>query len=227
MRIVFVGLSDDVSYAAGSLVEKHHEVIIIEADAKKIEQYEDSLDCSFLHGDGSKPNILEEVGPEQTDVLFCSTGDDQTNILASLVGKSLGFSRVVTHIRDQALESICLKLGLEDTIIPSRSIGRSLVDLVLGAQVPELSTVLRGESRFFLFLVGEDEVGPVRELRLPKRAKAICSYRSGNFELIDADTELQEGDEVVVLTYSDALEALRERFAGPEETGREEERDEV
>jgi len=226
MRIVFVGISDDVSYAAGSLVEKQHEVIIIEADAEKIEQYEDNLDCSFLHGDGSKPDILEEVGPEQTDVLFCSTRDDQTNILASLVGKSLGFSRVVTHSRDQALESICLKLGLEDTIIPSRSIGRSLVDLVLGAQVPELATVLRGESRFFLLMVGADEAGPVRELGLPKRAKAICFYRNSDFELTDADSELQEGDEVVVLTYSDALEALRERFAGPEEAGREEKKEE-
>ncbi|MEJ2690601.1 MAG: NAD-binding protein, partial [Deltaproteobacteria bacterium] len=44
-----------------------------------------------MQGDGSHPNILREVNPEQTDFLFCLTNNDQDNLIASLGGRSLGF----------------------------------------------------------------------------------------------------------------------------------------
>ena len=68
-------------------------MIIIESNPEKIEELSDILDCSFLNGDGSKPAILREVGPDQTDVLFCLSDSDQANLISSLVGRSLGFKR--------------------------------------------------------------------------------------------------------------------------------------
>ena len=38
-----------------------------------IDELSDEMDCSFLQGDGSRPDILREVNPEQTDILFCLT----------------------------------------------------------------------------------------------------------------------------------------------------------
>ena len=61
-------------------------------------------------------------------MLFALTDNDQANILASLVGRSLGFKRVVTKIQDAELEHICKELGLEDIIVPSRTIGRFLAE---------------------------------------------------------------------------------------------------
>jgi trk system potassium uptake protein TrkA len=103
-------------------------VVIIEQDKERIDALTEEIDCGFLHGDGSKPAILREADPEGTQVLFALTGNDQANILASLVGRSLGFKRVVTKIEDPELEHICKELGLEDVIVPSRTIGRFLAE---------------------------------------------------------------------------------------------------
>lgn len=212
MRVVMVGASEVAIATAPLLIKRNYEVVIIELDRDKIDALSEVLDCSFLHGDGSRPNILKEAGPKQTDFLFCLTNNDQNNIIASLVGRSLGYARVITRIRDSAFEPICLELGLEDIIIPSRTIGRYLVDMVAGVGTPDISTTIKGEARLFTFLASKEEEIPIGELNLPAQARVICYYRQGKFALPESDSVLKEHDEVVVLTHSDNLSALQERF---------------
>jgi len=57
------------------LIERRHEVIIIEKDRDEIINLSDTWDCR-LNGDGSKFEILREVDPEQTDALICLTDSD-------------------------------------------------------------------------------------------------------------------------------------------------------
>jgi hypothetical protein len=45
-------------------------------------------------------------------------------------GRSLGFPRVVARVDDDDFEHICIELGLEETVIPARTIARYLVDVV-------------------------------------------------------------------------------------------------
>jgi trk system potassium uptake protein TrkA len=212
MRIVFVGASEVTVRTAQLMVERGHKVVIIEIDHAKIEELSEQLDCSFLHGDGSKPDILREAGPEQTDILFCLTNNDQDNIIASLVGRSLGFHRIVTSIRDTDFEPICRELGLEATINPSRTISRYLADMATGSDILELSTVIKGEARFFTFIAGEEHECTVAELELPAQARVICYYREGRFTLADDTSKLRKDDEVVILAHSENLPALRQRF---------------
>jgi trk system potassium uptake protein TrkA len=212
MRIVFIGAGKVGIETAKALVTKGHEVVIIETDKAKIDELSEEMDCSFLQGDGSRPDILREVNPEQTDILFCLTDSDHANVIASLVGRSLGFKRVVTSISDEQFEVICHELGLKDTIIPSRTITRYLVDLVGGGENVELSTVIKDVARFFILIAGEEDVVAAKDLKLPAAAKVICYYRDGKFSHADEDTTFRIGDEIVILTHSKNMPALQERW---------------
>ena len=212
MRTVFVGAGKVSIGTAKALIKKGHEVIIIESDKAKIDELSEEMDCSFLQGDGSRPDILREVNPEQTEILFCLTDSDQANVIASLVGRSLGFTRVVTSIGDEQLEGICRELGLKDTIIPSRTISHYLEDMVEGTENLALSTVLKEEARVFMFIADEEDAVTVEDLGLPQEAKVICYYREDRFGLAEQGTKLQKGDEVVVLTHSKNMLALQERW---------------
>ena len=212
MRTVFIGAGKVSIGTAKALIKKGHEVVIIEIDKAKIDELSEDMDCSFLQGDGSQPNLLREVNPAQTDVLYCLTDSDQANVIASLVGRSLGFKRIVTGIGDPQFESVCHELGLKDTIIPSRTISRYLEDMVSGTENVELSMVLKDEARFFTFTAEEENAVPVKELKLPAEARAVCYYRDGRFALADEGSKLKKGDEVVVLTHSKNMPALQERW---------------
>jgi trk system potassium uptake protein TrkA len=212
MRTVFVGAGKVSIGTAKALIKKGHEVVIIETDKAKIDELSEVMDCSFLQGDGSQPNILREVNPTQTDFLYCLTDSDQANVIASLVGRSLGFKRVVTRIGDPQFEVICHELGLKDTIIPSRTISRYLGDMVGGTENVDLSAVLKDEARFFTLTAKEEDAVAAKDLKLPADAKVICYYRDGKFSHADEETTFRIGDEVVILTHSKNMPALQERW---------------
>jgi len=219
MRIVFVGASDISLAAAEGLIRKGHDVVIVDSDKAKIEEHSARLDCSFLQGDGSRPDILRKVDPAGTDVLFCLTDDDRVNVIASLVGRSLGFKRVVASIADAQYGGICRELGLQDTIIPAQAIGQLLEDMVSGAEGAELSNVIKGDARLILVVAREEDAGAAKALELPPDARLVCLYRGGEFALVGPETRLRKGDELVILTHSKNLVALQERWNPPRPRG--------
>ena len=213
MRVVFVGAGEVSARTAEFLIGKGHEVIIIDKDSERLEALSDHLDCSFLNGDGSNPAILREVSPEKTDVLIGLTDDDQDNLIASLVGRSLGFKRVITSIQNPEFVDICRELDLDHTIIPSRTISRYLADMIQGVDIMELSTVMKDTARFFTFVAAKEDAGVIKNLELPDTAKIVCYYREGRFFLADAETKLKKDDEVVIITDNDTLPELKERWS--------------
>ncbi len=212
MRVVFIGAGELSLSTARILIKRGYEVVIIEQEREKIDELSDEMDCGFIHGDGSKPAILREVGPKQTDVLFCLTKNDQDNIIAGLVGRSQGFHRVVPSIRDEEFQTICNELGLKDTISPTGTISRYLADMLTGIDFLELSTIIKDEARFFSFTVDKQQEGSIEDLDLPEEAKAVCYYREGNFNIIEGEYTLKADDEVVILTHSKNLSTLQKRF---------------
>lgn len=212
MRTVFIGAGALTIMTAKILLKRAHEIIIVDENKEKLETLAKEMDCGFIAGDGSKPAILKETNPGETDVLFCLTNDDRSNILASLVGRSLGFKRIVTRIEDPELEHICIELGLEDTIIPARTIGRHLSDMVEGRDPFVLSTLIREEARVFSFVLHEADECILSELDIPENSRVICLYRDNKFLVPHNDEKLKTSDEVLIITHRDNLPALKERW---------------
>lgn len=217
MKAVFVGTETLAVMAAHEMLRRGHEVVMIERNKERIDGLAEELGCGFLHGDGTRPAVLREASPGDEDFLFCLTESDQTNIIASLVGRSIGFTNVVTRIQDPSFEHICLELGLNDTIIPAQTIGRYLADMLEGSDLLELSAMIKAEARVFSFVVGTEDAVPISDLQLPADTRVMCLYRDEHFVLPADDTTLHKGDEVVLITHSQQLQALHERWS---KTGR-------
>ncbi|MCW8829197.1 MAG: TrkA family potassium uptake protein [Gammaproteobacteria bacterium] len=213
MRAVLIGAGSLGVMTARLLLRHRHEVVLIDTDKERLDAVAEELDCGMICGDGSRPALLREADPEHTDHLFCLTNNDQTNILASLVGRSLGFPHIVTRIEDPQYEHICLELGLENPIIPARTIGRLLSDLFEGRDPLELSTMIRDEARVFSFVARDEDQARVEELPLPEDVRVICIYRSGTLTIPKGKDKVEPGDEVVLITHSKDLEKLKERWA--------------
>ena len=213
MRLAFIGTSTLTLTTAEMLLEAGHEVVLIEKDKQRIEDLSERFDAGFLHGDGTEPEVLRDAEPEDTDVLFCLLDSDQTNIIASLVGRSLGFQRVVPRIADRQFQRICNELGLENTVLPNKAVASHLVDLLHGEKSLEMSSLIRGDAEVFNFVVGEQDAGTVEELDLPPETRIICLYRDDTFNLPEKITELEVGDEVILVTHRNRLSELKKRFA--------------
>lgn len=212
MKAILIGASSTAIMTAQFLLKRNHEVIIIERDRDKIDELSHELDCGFLHGDGSKPALLRETNPEKSDVLYCLTSHDQTNIIASLIGRSLGFSKVITKIEDPSYEHICIELGLNATIIPSRTIGSHLADMFEGRDPIELSTMFRYDASTFSFVAQEKHVGEINDLALPKASRIMCIYRNEQLIIPEENERIELDDEVIIITSRKNIKALHEKL---------------
>lgn len=219
MKVIMIGATAIAVATAETLIARNHDVVIVEASKERIDALKDDLDCGFILGNGTKPAILRETNPSKDDLLLCLTNNDQTNILASLVGRSLGFERIVTKIEDPEFEHICRELGLSDIIIPDRNTAQTLVDMATGQLAEDFATFFKGDVRLLSFVLREGDPQRPADLDLPDRTRAIMVYRGGEMILPGAETKLQKGDEIVLVTMSHKLDALKERWHGTDRQG--------
>lgn len=87
-----------------------------------------------------------------------------------------------------------------------------LAKMVEGQDPLEVSAMVKGDARAFLFVVREADARPLGELDLPKETRVVCLYRGGALMLPGNDTSLKRGDEVVLITHVRHPERLAERF---------------
>ena len=156
--------------------------------------------------------MLSELGPGNTDFLFCMTASDQDNILAALAGKRLGFDRVVVMIEDSDFGGLCAELGLEDVLIPSQETANAVADRVAGIESVDLAPLMKTGIRFLSFAARKSEEGTVADLPLPDGAMALAVTREGEAELPGDETRIREHDTVYVVCSQGDVKELRERF---------------
>jgi len=212
MRIVIIGASGVTVQTVNLLLEHDHEVVVIEADQDRIDMLSDTLECGFLHGDGSKPAILEEANAENTDVLLCLSDSDQANIISALVGRELGYQRVILKVTDTDYESICAELKLEDLLVPDAEIGRALARLIEHEETAGAKAEVLGDLRFCTIRIRKKDAGRLSGLDLPKDVRVVAVTRDAASVLPEDDMSLKVDDKVLLLTTEATVETLQADF---------------
>lgn len=212
MRIAIIGANSVSVMAVKELQKSGHDVILIDKDEERLKELGEELDCGLMHGDGSRPSVLEDLSPENTDILICNTPDDQDNIIASLVARSLEFDRVVTKIEDPEFEQVCSELGLQDVICPDLEVAKNLSDVIAGRGT-NISRMLKAGLRVLSLTADEDAAGPLEALELPNDTRVIAVVRDEEPTIVTGgDFEIERDDLVLVLAREDDIDALQKRF---------------
>lgn len=98
MRVVILGGGKIGSAVAAELVSAGHQVQVVERDGEVAARLDETLACSVLHGDGCRPPVLEKAGVRQADVVIAVLGDDEDNLVACRLAKSIFQSRRVLAV---------------------------------------------------------------------------------------------------------------------------------
>ena len=213
MRVVFIGASTLTVMTADIMIRRKYEVVIVERDMNKIESLSTHLDCGFIHGDGTRPDVLRELEPHNVDILYCLVGNDQANLIASLVARSLGFKRVVTKIEDAEFEHVTIELGLPEIILPDRTISEYLADAIRGQDILTIASMIKGEARMHSFIVHSNMQGKFSALNFPEQIRVVGIYRNDEFKLLNSDPELKTDDEVILITYQKHIKSIEDHIA--------------
>ena len=89
MNIVILGAGQVGSSLAELLANENNDVTVVDLDTAHLQRLQDRLDIRTISGHASHPDILEQAGLEDADMLIAATQDDETNILACQIAHIL------------------------------------------------------------------------------------------------------------------------------------------
>lgn len=214
MRIVIVGGSKFGVATAEQLIEKGHEVVLIDENRQKLEELSEHLDCGMIQGDGSSPKTLREAFASEDDVLIALTNASDDNILTALVARSVGFGRVIPQIVSAELLDVCVELDLKDMITPHATVARSLCRALEDDTELARDTNLTEDLRLLRLDVSSQLDGrALSSLELPEDCRAVAIIHEEKERFAEQDDELAEGDEILFAVTSDQVEDLKSIFA--------------
>ena len=87
MYVIVVGAGKVGWNIARELLEKGHEVTLIENDRERYQTVEQELEHNIQYGDASELWVLERAGVQRADMVIAVTGDDEDNMLICQVAK--------------------------------------------------------------------------------------------------------------------------------------------
>ncbi len=213
MRIVIVGASEIGLSTARHMMEHGHEVVVVDKDRERLDEVGDMLDCGLIVGDGTKPGILKEAMNSSDNVLIAVTDFDQDNILSALIGRSVGFDKVIPQISQTDHRTICDELGLEFAIAPHETIARRLVDLIENRDALRADAALEGDARLFGLVIRKDSaVTALDDIALPEDSRIVCVFRNKTYRLPDRSGALETDDRVLILTNDQGYDALQDTY---------------
>ncbi len=216
MYVLIVGAGKVGWNLARELINKRHEVTVIESDQRRYSVVEQELEHSAQYGDGSELWVLERAGIERADLVVAVTGDDEDNILISQVAREkYGVVRVVARCNNPRNLQHFELLGVKPVI--------SATDLILRLiehEVPKYGLVhlldLPEERLEIIELEvadGSEAAGQaVKDLGLPDGSLVISILRDGGGFVPTGDSVVKAGDEVLHVLDVGLETSVTERF---------------
>ncbi len=191
---------------------------IIETDPGRCEKLNELLgdsDAMVINGDGRDLGLLEEEGIKNTQAFVALTGNAETNILACLTAKKLGVRKTVAMVEN--LDYVSMAEGLDiGTIINKKTVAAShIYQLMLGAEVSNLRSLMLVDSEVAEFTVAEGSKvtkKPVKDLGLPFGVTIGGLVRKGQGMLVNGNSRIEPGDSVMVFCHEQKLNNIEKFF---------------
>lgn len=213
MRLIIVGAGPLGQDLTKKMIEQGNEVVLIERDPQTAKELAESLDCTVIQAEGTRPDILEKAEIKQADAIVACTNNDQNNILIGLIAREAKVDKIIIKTDEQQFMDIAKKLGFYHIINPSNLSSMIISDVLRGVNTMELSNLVRSDVRFISVIVGEKLVEMnISEISLPDESAFIGLYRKKDFILAQEDPALEEGDELIVLTRVEHVNDLYEQL---------------
>ena len=223
MKVAIAGAGNVGTFIAADLKEAGHEVLLIEQDADLVTRQRAGLDVTWFIGDACEFNNLNDAGLAGVDVVVAATGDDEDNLVISLLAKQeFAVPRVVARVNHPKNEWLFNEAWGVDVSVSTPHLLTALVEEAVS--VGSLVRLLQfegGEARLVEVTLAEDSPAAeiaIAELGVPRDATIVAVIREGHVIVPRGDTVVQGGDEVLILVTPDSEGPVKDIFIGHKAT---------
>lgn len=217
MRIIIVGATPIGLDLAQQLIKKGYEVIFIVRDEKLAGNLSETLDCTVINAEGTRPDTLEKAEVERADAIVACTDHDQDNILIGVISRGYKVPEIIITTEDIQFMTVARKLGFHHVLNPPQTTSAIVYHTLRGIDTIELSTMMRGDTRFIsVFAPLKFNDVKLSEIPLPKGSAFIGLYRNDHFTVHLENPQVLEGDEILIVTKLENVTGIYDLFKAEE-----------
>jgi trk system potassium uptake protein TrkA len=226
-RVMILG-GGMVGSRVAELLGKTMRVKLIEMDEERAERLSADLEeTEVLLGDGSDKEVLLAAGLLDMDTFIAATGENETNIMSCLLAKHLmseqdkdlenTFRKTISLVNKEDYQVLATTSGSDIALNKKMLAGNEILTFIRRSELISVSH-LHGFDAEVVDLLAPPGSSitkkPLAQLQSAIAGKIIIGsvYRDGEWQAAVGDTQIQEGERVIVICGSLHFKDLRELF---------------
>lgn len=186
-----------------------YNIKLMDKDEERCALLADKLDSTLvLRGDGADQDFLREENAGEMDTVVSLTGSDETNILISLLAKSMGAEMVIPRLDNNDYFTLVEAIGIHYFVSPNSAAVNSILRYIRRGRVISAVSIRGDEAEAIeaVALAGSKIVGqPLADLDLPKGVLILAISRKGEVIIPWGQTVIEPDDHVVIVAARGSL----------------------
>jgi len=211
-NILVVGGSD-IGYRTALLLEEQGaSPRLIERDPERARHLAERLPgTTVLESDATDREFLKREHVEDVDVVVSVLGDDEANLLASLLAVRLGAERAVAVVEESEYVGLFEEVGVDVAVNPREVTAQEITRFTRERRAENVAVIEDERAEVIEFEVNGDSVlldRPISEAMadLPDGIVLGAITRGGELVVPRGDTVVEVGDHIVVFVDADVLD---------------------
>jgi trk system potassium uptake protein TrkA len=222
MKVMIAGAGNVGTFIASDLHSAGHDVLVIEQDPDLVARLRPTLDIEWLTADACEVSSLYAAGMADADVVVSATGDDEDNLVISLLAKQeFAVPRVVARVNHPKNRWLFSEAWGVDVSVSTPHLLTALVEEAVSVgslvRLLQLEGGRGGGARLVEVTLADDSPAAgysIADLEVPRDATIVAVVRDTHVVVPRGDTVLDTGDEVLALVTADSEDVVRSLLAG-------------
>jgi trk system potassium uptake protein TrkA len=222
MKVMIAGAGNVGTFIASDLHAAGHDVLVIEQDPDLVARLRPTLDIEWLTADACEVSSLYAAGMADADVVVSATGDDEDNLVISLLAKQeFAVPRVVARVNHPKNRWLFNEAWGVDVSVSTPHLLTALVEEAVSVgslvRLLQLEGGRGGGARLVEVTLAEDSPAAgysIADLEVPRDATIVAVVRDTHVVVPRGDTVLDTGDEVLALVTADSEDVVRSLLTG-------------
>jgi len=225
MKVIVVGAGSVGVFLADDLQQSGHEVLVVDVDSDLVARLTlEHPTVGWLDGDACEIGTLDRAGAGQADVVVSATGDDEDNLVISLLAKQeFAVPRVVARVNHPNNQWMFNETWGVDVSVSTPHLLSALVAeaVSVGALVRLLQLDASGARLVEVTLSpGSPACGrTIATLGMPRNATIVAIVRGSHVVVPRGDSRMEAGDEVLALVTPESEDEVRSLLVGADTRG--------
>ena len=212
-RFVIAGGGRVGKQTAENLVEQGHDVLLIESDEERVKALSDAYIGPVIHGDATRPSILEQADLSEADAIAALTDEPGTNLAICMEAQQYAPS-IQTIARAETETGQEYGEVVDATLLPEFLGGDHAADILTGE---DIRTLVYPTAELDILEVSVAPSAPVAgrrldEIALPSGSLLIST--ADRTELAGPDTVLEPDERYILAVETDVVDEVLDLMRG-------------